>query len=340
MGKERPERRLWRHDTASSPTATHPAVSVLFDSAKRISDLLRELAEAAVDLNRKVWEIYFEAVKQAVGSIDLSDGLDLEDAKEGAQTAVRNIDQHSGQIKAWLGPPPPTNGEVIKLVGPGPHGEVTGTSVTKQPYDPADPMTGFKEGGMNAKPIDVKNIDTRLKYDPSLDPPLRRHHVHAGALTDSARIENGKCNPSRVGGSRPAPPGGCVHVRGDRPQDSPRLAERRAGRDEPRGRRPTRLHPITVETAARLLVIMTYDWEPIGPEESTADALADARTLLDRYDDKILCFSNISEARVSPSPNLTHGVTGWSPMTGYDGDYGFIVVSPDEVGVFWSFNPI
>jgi hypothetical protein len=27
-------------------------------------------------------------------------------------------------------------------------------------------------------------------------------------------------------------------------------------------------------------------------------------------------------------------------LTQYDGDFGFVVVSPEEVGVFWSFNPI
>ncbi|WP_328830445.1 hypothetical protein OHT77_23380 [Streptomyces sp. NBC_00252] len=325
----------WKHDSASSPTATHPVMSVLFDSAKKISDLLYELAEAAVELNGKVWDIYFEAVKQAVGQIDLSDGFDLEDVKQGVKTvgsvvkgifsagaevgaeitlnldtaalnavvehyntrvngltpqfralkpnleeakrsaptyeaeearaeafgartldefkkdhkwtnpedtkngvykidlassewlddghtidkhvgktpeqlaqrlrdqsdpptaawpnnkpmiagassfkdiesAQRltqyNVNAHSTQIKAWLdGPPPPEEGEVKKFVGPGSNGEVTGISVTKQPYDPNDPMTGFKQGGMDAKPVDVKNIDTRLKYDSDLDPPF------------------------------------------------------------------------------------------------------------------------------------------------------------------------
>ncbi|GAX55640.1 RNase A-like domain-containing protein [Streptomyces olivochromogenes] len=96
------------------------------------------------------------------------------DTLESAQRYTQyNIDQYSGDIKAWLdGPPPPQDGEVKKLVGPGPDGEVTGTSVTKQPYDPNDPTTGFKQGGMNAKPLEVKNIDTRLKYDSSLDPPF------------------------------------------------------------------------------------------------------------------------------------------------------------------------
>ncbi|MFG2128520.1 RNase A-like domain-containing protein [Streptomyces sp. NPDC048751] len=79
----------WKHDSSASPTATHPVMTVLFDSAKKISDLLREFAEAAVDLNGKVWDIYMEAVKQAVGNIDLSDGVDLNDVKEGAKGVGR-----------------------------------------------------------------------------------------------------------------------------------------------------------------------------------------------------------------------------------------------------------
>ncbi|WP_172624855.1 RNase A-like domain-containing protein [Streptomyces griseofuscus] len=79
----------WAHDKASSPTATHPVMSVLFDSGEKISDLLRELAEAAVDLNHKVWNIYFAAVKQAVKSIDFSDGFDMDDVKAGVKTVGR-----------------------------------------------------------------------------------------------------------------------------------------------------------------------------------------------------------------------------------------------------------
>jgi hypothetical protein len=66
--------------------------------------------------------------------------------------------------------------------------------------------------------------------------------------------------------------------------------------------------------------------------------LADARTLLGRYVDDIACYSNITDARMSPSPDLSSGVNGWTPLTRYDGDFGF-VVSSEEVGVFWSFNP-
>jgi hypothetical protein len=91
---------------------------------------------------------------------------------------------------------------------------------------------------------------------------------------------------------------------------------------------------------ARLLVIMTYEWGPIGPEDSATEALADAHTLLGRYGDETACYSNIWKAHGSPSPDLTAGVTAWSPLTPYVGDFGFVVVSPEEVGVFWSFNPI
>lgn len=102
-----------------------------------------------------------------------------------------------------------------------------------------------------------------------------------------------------------------------------------------------RLFPVTPATAERLLVTMTYDWGPVPQdEEAAADAYADARTLLSRYGDQISCYSNITRARATPSPDLTDGVDGWVSLTQYDGDFGFVVVSPEEVGVFWSFNPI
>ncbi|WP_199550628.1 RNase A-like domain-containing protein [Streptomyces sp. N35] len=324
----------WKHDSASSQTATHPVMTVLFDTAQKVSDLLYEFAEAAVYINREVWEVYQEAIRDAIPKVEvnLKDGVGMDDVKglikgvvkgvaKGAsqlgagivlnmdtaklnaivtaynirvnalvprmdalmgpldeahrsaptfraeearaeafgrraladfkkehrwtdpkdtangifkidlaatewmedghtldkhvgktpeQLAQRlrdqgdpptaswphgkptvsaastfhdmasaqkytqyNIDQHAQEIKAWIdGPPPPADGDFKKVVGSGPNGEVTGTSVKKQPYDPNDPMTGFKQGGMDAKPFDVKNIDTRLKYDSSLDPPF------------------------------------------------------------------------------------------------------------------------------------------------------------------------
>ncbi|WP_406106399.1 hypothetical protein OG698_28725 [Streptomyces sp. NBC_01003] len=79
----------WKHDSAANQKPSHPVMSVLFDTAMKISDLLREFAEAAVYVNGEVWDIYFDAVKKAVGDIDLSDGVDLKDLKEGAKGVGR-----------------------------------------------------------------------------------------------------------------------------------------------------------------------------------------------------------------------------------------------------------
>ncbi|MEU9303949.1 hypothetical protein [Streptomyces sp. NPDC048269] len=55
---------------------------------------------------------------------------------------------------------------------PAPNGEVSGRSVSKQPTDPNDPMSGFKQGGIKAEAQDVKGIDTRIKCDSSRNPPF------------------------------------------------------------------------------------------------------------------------------------------------------------------------
>ncbi|MEJ8660457.1 hypothetical protein [Streptomyces sp. MS1.AVA.4] len=81
----------WKHDSSANRTASHPVMTVLFDTAMKVSDLLREFAEAAVDLNGKVWDIYMKAVRQAVGNVDLSDGVDLKDLKEGAKGVGRFV---------------------------------------------------------------------------------------------------------------------------------------------------------------------------------------------------------------------------------------------------------
>lgn len=100
-----------------------------------------------------------------------------------------------------------------------------------------------------------------------------------------------------------------------------------------------KLFLVAPDAAVQLLVTMTYEWGPV-PSAGSPDTFADARTVLGRYGEEISCYSNITQARSGPSPDLSAGVTGWVPLTPYDGDFGLVVVSPDEVGVFWSFNPI
>ncbi|MGV9687764.1 RNase A-like domain-containing protein [Streptomyces sp. NPDC003444] len=84
-----------------------------------------------------------------------------------------NLNQKAAEIEAWIkGPPPPADGAVESFVGTAPPGETSGRSVSKQPTNPLDPLSGFKEGGMRAKVEDVTGIDTRIRYDSSRNPPF------------------------------------------------------------------------------------------------------------------------------------------------------------------------
>ncbi|MGW4564296.1 RNase A-like domain-containing protein [Streptomyces sp. NPDC004561] len=98
----------------------------------------------------------------------------FENAEKAQELTQHNIDANSAEITAWLkGPPPPTNGSRPESFdGTAPNGEYSGRSVSKQPADPNDPLSGYKEGGMNARAVPVKGIRTVLKYDDSLDPPF------------------------------------------------------------------------------------------------------------------------------------------------------------------------
>ncbi|MEU6505767.1 RNase A-like domain-containing protein [Streptomyces sp. NPDC046942] len=94
---------------------------------------------------------------------------------ESAQELTQyNIDRNSAEITAWLkGPPPPTNNSRPESFdGTAPNGEYSGRSVSKQPTDPNDPQSGYKDGGMQAKAVRVKGIRTVLKYDDHLNPPF------------------------------------------------------------------------------------------------------------------------------------------------------------------------
>ncbi|MEU6865043.1 RNase A-like domain-containing protein [Streptomyces sp. NPDC046876] len=84
-----------------------------------------------------------------------------------------NINHNAAAIDAWIkGPPPPAEGDVQTFKATAPNGEVSGRSVSKQPTDPNDPLSGFKQGGMRAKAENVTGIDTRIRYDSSRNPPF------------------------------------------------------------------------------------------------------------------------------------------------------------------------
>ncbi|MEU9620721.1 RNase A-like domain-containing protein [Streptomyces sp. NPDC088251] len=84
-----------------------------------------------------------------------------------------NLNQNKAAIEAWIkGPPPPADGAVEPFHSTAPNGETSGRSVSKQPVDPNDPLSGYKQGGLNAKGYDVNGIDTRIRYDSSRNPPF------------------------------------------------------------------------------------------------------------------------------------------------------------------------
>ncbi|WP_413752551.1 hypothetical protein NRF20_11800 [Streptomyces sp. R-74717] len=84
-----------------------------------------------------------------------------------------NLNQNKAAIEAWIkGPPPPADGAVEPFHSTAPNGETSGRSVSKQPVDPNDPLSGYKQGGLNAKGYEVNGIDTRIRYDSSRNPPF------------------------------------------------------------------------------------------------------------------------------------------------------------------------
>ena len=71
----------WKHDVVSSGTASHPVMTVLFDTAQKIGDLLYKFAEAAVYINHEVYEVYKQAIRDTLPDIDVNfkDGVDVKD---------------------------------------------------------------------------------------------------------------------------------------------------------------------------------------------------------------------------------------------------------------------
>ncbi|WP_299538716.1 hypothetical protein [uncultured Streptomyces sp.] len=102
-------------------------------------------------------------------------------------------------------------------------------------------------------------------------------------------------------------------------------------------------HPVTESAAAELLASLTQEWFFVGrPLRSRADkdqVLADARTVLARFGPDAVFRTSSDLARFSSSPDfLGEDLTGGRAFTDYMMDLGLIAVSPEEVGVFWTFN--
>lgn len=84
-----------------------------------------------------------------------------------------NLNWNKAAIEAWIkGPPPPEDGKVKSFYSVAPNGETSGRSVFKQPVDPKDSLSGYKQGGLETKAYDVTGIETRIRYDSSRNPPF------------------------------------------------------------------------------------------------------------------------------------------------------------------------
>ncbi|WP_285440902.1 RNase A-like domain-containing protein [Streptomyces sp. ISL-36] len=100
----------------------------------------------------------------------------FKDTANAQRLTEHNLRAKQSEIDAWLATNPP-EGKTEAFTSPAPNGEVNGTYMGKQPTpDPNDPTknlpgTGYKDHGLNAMAVDVKNVKTILKYDSRLDPP-------------------------------------------------------------------------------------------------------------------------------------------------------------------------
>ncbi|HZF93130.1 RNase A-like domain-containing protein [Streptomyces sp.] len=94
----------WKHDSASSRTASHPVMTVLFDTAQKVSDLLYEFAEAAVYVNGEVWDVYVEAIKDAIPKVEvnLKDGVGMDDLKGLVKGVVKGVAKGASQLGAGI----------------------------------------------------------------------------------------------------------------------------------------------------------------------------------------------------------------------------------------------
>ncbi|MGW1642862.1 hypothetical protein [Streptomyces lavendulae] len=106
-----------------------------------------------------------------------------------------------------------------------------------------------------------------------------------------------------------------------------------------------RLREIDRDSAENLLLALTDDGCALSNlrrfAESEEELRELARTVLARYGDDAGCHTNVSmPGHVRGTLDFTS--TGWaySPLSVYGEDYGLIVVSDSEVGMFWNFSDI
>lgn len=104
-----------------------------------------------------------------------------------------------------------------------------------------------------------------------------------------------------------------------------------------------RLQEIDRESAENLLLALTDDKCTLSNlerfTESEEELRAMARTILARYGDAASYHTNANRPGRAPGTlDFTTSHWGYSPLSVYSEDYGLIVVSDTEVGMFWNFS--
>ncbi|MFE3374514.1 hypothetical protein [Streptomyces anulatus] len=104
----------------------------------------------------------------------------------------------------------------------------------------------------------------------------------------------------------------------------------------------SRLQEIDRDSAENLLLALTDDGCTLSNlsrfAESEAELRAMARTILTRYGDSARFHTNVNKpGHVNGTLDFTSSGWAYSPLSVYLEDYGLIVVSDTEVGMFWNF---
>jgi hypothetical protein len=104
-----------------------------------------------------------------------------------------------------------------------------------------------------------------------------------------------------------------------------------------------RLREIDRDSAENLLLALTDDKCALSNlerfTESEEELRAMARTVLARYGDAASYHTNVTRPGRAPGTlDFTTSHWGYGPLSVHSEDYGLIVVSETEVGMFWNFS--
>ncbi|MFH8881265.1 hypothetical protein [Streptomyces californicus] len=100
--------------------------------------------------------------------------------------------------------------------------------------------------------------------------------------------------------------------------------------------------PVSRKGAEQIVVTLQGEWFrtddiPDFPARE-AELLAHARTLLDRFGEDALFFTNAVSARSDPHADMFRREGAYEGFTEHVMDCGVIALSATEVGVFWGFT--